>query len=392
MPPDTATKSPPARKPPVDWVGFLLRAAAPILAILAALLVGAIMLLLLGANPLTAYATMVKGVFGSTYGFTQSLVKATPLLLVGLGICIAFRASVLNIGGEGQIIAGALMTTWFSLQFRTWPGWILLPATLIMGFLAGAFWGFIPGILKARLNVNEILSTVMMNAIALQLMNLLIRGPMMDPEGVASGTFLAQSERLPEQVWLGRLIPQTLLHTGVIIAVVLALAVYVFLWRTTIGYRIRAVGFNPDASRYAGIPVPTYQALSLTLAGGFAGLAGVVEVIGVQHRLLEGITSGYGFSGIVAALFGGLHPLGLIPAAWLFGSLLVGADMMQRAVQVPSALIDTLLGLIVLFVVGTTILSRRWSIRRAAQQAEGKSKDSPTPPPVVPPNPMKEVN
>jgi len=156
----------------------------------------------------------------------------------------------------------------------------------------------------------------------------------------------------------------------VIIAVVLALAVYVFLWRTTIGYRIRAVGFNPDASRYAGIPVATYQALSLTLAGGFAGLAGVVEVIGVQHRLLEGITSGYGFSGIVAALFGGLHPLGLIPAAWLFGSLLVGADMMQRAVQVPSALIDTLLGLIVLFVVGTTILSRRWSIRRAAQQAE----------------------
>ncbi|MEJ5200520.1 MAG: ABC transporter permease, partial [Anaerolineae bacterium] len=276
--------------------------------------------------------------------------------------------SVINIGGEGQIIAGALMATWFSLQFRTWPGWLLIPATMIMGFLAGAFWGFIPGILKARLRVNEILSTVMMNAIGLQLMNFLIRGPLMDPEGVRLGTYLAQSERLPQQVWLGRLIPQTLLHTGLIIAFVLAIAVYIFLWRTTIGYRIRAVGLNPDASRYAGIPVPFYQALALTLAGGFAGLAGVVEVIGVQHRLLEGITSGYGFSGIVAALFGGLHPLGTIPAAWLFGSLLVGADMMQRAVQVPSALVDTLLGLIVLFVVGTTVLSRRWSARRAAQR------------------------
>lgn len=168
----------------------------------------------------------------------------------------------------------------------------------------------------------------------------------------------------------GRLIPQTLLHSGVIIALVLSLLVYVFLWRTTIGYRIRAVGLNPDASRYAGIPVPFYQALSLTLAGGFAGMAGVIEVIGVHRRLLDGITSGYGFSGIVAALFGGLHPLGLIPASWLFGSLLVGADMMQRSVQVPSALIDALLGLIVLLVVGSQMWSRRLATRRAIALAK----------------------
>jgi simple sugar transport system permease protein len=336
----------------------------------AALLIGAVLLLLLRANPLAAYASMLAGVFGSVSGFTQSLAKATPLLLVGLGICIAFRASVINIGAEGQIILGALMATWFSLQFRTWPGWLLLPATLIMGFLAGAAWGFVPGFLKARMGVNEILSTVMMNAIALQLMNLLLRGPLMDPAGISAGTFLHQSERLPEQVWLPR-VPQTLLHAGAILAVLLAIAVYIFLWRTSIGYRIRAVGLNPDASRYAGIPVPFYQALALTLAGGFAGLAGVCEVIGVQRRLLEGITSGYGFSGIVAALFGGLHPLGTIPASWLFGSLLVGADKMQRAVQVPSALIDTLQGLIVLFVVGSALLSRQWVARRQARAALG---------------------
>ncbi len=338
--------------------------ALPILAVILALLAGAVMLLFLNANPLEAYSALIVGVFGSVSGLTQALVKATPLLLVGLGICIAFRASVINIGAEGQIILGAVMGTWFALVFRTWPGWLLIPTTILAGFLAGAAWGFVPGILKARFNVNEILSTVMMNAIALQLMNLLIRGPLIDPAGVTAGTYLAQSERLPEQVWLARLVPQTLLHSGLIIAIALAFVVYIFLWRTTIGYRIRAVGLNPDASRYAGISVPVFQALSLTLAGGFAGLAGVIEVIGVQHRLLEGITSGYGFSGIVAALFGGLHPLGLIPASVLFGGLLVGADKMQRAVQVPSALVDAILGLIVLFVVGSTYLSQQWAARR----------------------------
>jgi simple sugar transport system permease protein len=322
------------------------------------------MLLLLGANPFEAYAAMVSGVFGSVSGLTQTLVKATPLLLVGLGICIAFRASVINIGAEGQIIVGALMATWFPLAFREWPGWILIPLTILLGFLAGAAWGFIPGVLKARLRVNEILSTVMMNAIALQLMNLLIRGVLMDPAGIEARTYLAQSERLPEQVWLARLVPQTLLHSGAIIAVILAVAVYIFLWRTTIGYRIRAVGLNPDASRFAGINVPFYQALSLTLAGGFAGVAGVVEVLGVHHRLLEGITGGYGFSGIVAALFGSLHPLGTIPASVLFGGLLVGADKMQRAVQVPSSLVSAMLGLVVLFVVGSALWTKRWSSRR----------------------------
>jgi simple sugar transport system permease protein len=368
MPPNLIAAKPlPQHKLNIDLKDVLFRASLPLLAMLAALLIGAVLLLLLRANPFQAYAAMVTGVFGSTSGFTQSLTKPTPLLLVGLGICIAFRASVINIGAEGQIILGALAATWFSLAFRHWPGWLLIPAVLLVSFLAGAIWGFIPGILKARLSVNEILSTVMMNAIALQLMNLLIRGPLMDPAGIAAGTYLAQSERIPEQAWLPRLVPQTLLHAGAILAVVLAVLVYIFLWRTTIGYRIRAVGLNPDASRYAGINVSVYQALSLTLAGAFAGLAGAVEVIGVQHRLLEGITSGYGFSGIVAALFGGLHPLGLVPASWLFGSLLVGADKMQRAVQVPSALIDTILGLVVLFVVASNLLSRRWSSRRTIE-------------------------
>jgi simple sugar transport system permease protein len=357
----------------VDWVGVIVPLLLPLAGMILALLIGAVMLILLHVNPILAYAELGKGALGSVSGITQTLVKATPLLLVGLGICIAFRASVINIGGEGQIIVGAIAATWWPLTFRTWPGWLLIPSTLLMGFAAGALWGCIPGILKARLKVNEILSTVMMNAIGLQLMNLLIRSVLMDPAGITAGTYLAQSERLPEQVWLTRLVPQTLLNSGSLIAVVLAVLVYVFLWRTTIGYRIRAVGFNPDAARFAGINVPFNQALSLTLAGGFAGIAGAIEVLGVQHRLLEGITSGYGFSGIVAALFGGLHPLGTIPASILFGALLVGGDKMQRAVQVPNSLIGTILGLVVLFVVGSALWTRRWSARR--QMAAVKSQE-----------------
>jgi simple sugar transport system permease protein len=351
-----------------DWGRVVLNVVLPVAGVVVALLFGAVLLILLKANPLTAYAAMVRGAAGSTFGITQTLVKATPLLLVGLGICIAFRANVINIGGEGQIIAGAIAATWFPLTFHMAPGWLLIPSTMLAGFMAGAVWGFIPGILKARLNVNEILSTVMMNAIALQLMNLLLQGPLMDPAAVKAGTFLAQSARLPHQVWLARLVPRTLLHSGSIVALGFAFVVYLFLWRTTIGYSIRAVGLNPDASRYSGINVPVSQALSLTLAGGFAGLAGVIEVIGVQHRLLEGLTSGYGFTGIVAALLGGLHPLGLIPASILFGGLLVGADTMQRAVQVPSALITAILGLVVLFVSGASLWSRRWAARRNSRE------------------------
>jgi simple sugar transport system permease protein len=352
------------RRPGIDGTHIVLNIFLPVAGVLMALLIGAVMLVILKADPIAAYAALIDGAAGSVSGITQSLVKATPLLLVGLGICIAFRANVINIGGEGQIILGALVATWFPLTFNTWPGALLIPSTLIMSFLAGAAWGFVPGILKARLNVNEILSTIMMNSIAQQLMNMLLRGPLMDPAGIAAGTFLAQSARLPQQVWLPRLVPQTLLHAGAILAVLLALVVYIFLWRTTIGYRIRAVGLNPHASRYSGINVPFYQALAMTLAGGFAGLAGGIEVMGVQHRLLDGITSGYGFTGIVAALLGSLHPLGLIPAAIVFGGLLVGAAQMQRAVQVPSSLITAILGMVVLFVSGSALWSRRWAASR----------------------------
>ncbi|MDE0080566.1 MAG: ABC transporter permease [Caldilineaceae bacterium] len=345
----------------------LIDVLLPVLAMVIALLVGVLLLLLLGTDPFEAYSALIQGALGNVSGITQTLTKATPLLLVGLGICIAFRGGVINIGGEGQIVVGALAATAFGVGFGNLPALILLPLTLISGAAAGLIWGGIPGLLKARLGVNEILTTVMMNQIALRLMNFLLRGPMLDPEHVAAGTSIPQSAALPESIWLTRLVPRTLFHSGAILAVLLALAVYFLLWRTTIGYRIRAVGLNPHASRYAGIPVPKYVTLSLALSGMLCGLAGAVEVLGVHHRMLEGLSGGYGFSGIVAALFGKLHPLGAIPASALFGALLVGADKMQRAVQVPSALAIALQGLVVLFVVSSDLYVRRRTRRRVGE-------------------------
>ncbi len=193
----------------------------------------------------------------------------------------------------------------------------------------------------------------MLNQIAIQLYLFLIRGPLIDPKEVSYGTGVPQTALIPEQIWLSRLIPGTRLHSGLIIALVLAILVYLLLWHTSIGYRMRAVGAGPEAARYAGINVEWYLVLAMALAGGMAGLAGVVEVTGVHHRALEGLSAGYGFSGIVAALFGRLHPLGTIPAAVLFGALLLGADMMQRAVNIPAAMIMVIQGLVVLFVVSS---------------------------------------
>lgn len=346
------------------FLAKLIDVLLPVLAMVVALVVGVLLLFLLGTDPFEAYSALIRGALGNVSGITQTLTKATPLLLVGLGICIAFRGGVINIGGEGQIVVGALAATSFGVGFGNMPALILLPLTLISGAAAGLIWGGIPGLLKARLGVNEILTTVMMNQIALRLMNFLLRGPLLDPELVAAGTSIPQSAALPESIWLPRLVPRTLFHGGAILAVLLALAVYFLLWRTTIGYRIRAVGLNPHASRYAGIPVAKYVTLSLALSGMLCGLAGAVEVLGVHHRMLEGLSGGYGFSGIVAALFGKLHPLGAIPASALFGALLVGADKMQRAVQVPSALAIALQGLVVLFVVSSDLYVRRRTRRR----------------------------
>ena len=364
-----------------DWFSRLIDALLPLFATLAALVLGAVMLLLLKVNPIAAYAALWQGAFGSSNAFAETLVKATPLLLVALGICISFRGDVINIGGEGQMIVGALLATWVGLTSTHLPGWLVITLAMLAGFLGGAIWGGIPGVLKAYFRVNEILSTVMMNAIAVQLMNFLLSGPMIDPSQAELASKIPQTARLLEVFRLPRLVP-TRLHLGALVAVILAILVYVLLWRTTLGYRIRAVGQNPHASRYAGIKVQRYVVLALLLSGAFSGLAGATQVFGVNYRMItDGSSSGFtgsaGFNGIVAALFGQLHPVWSIPASILFGALLVGANSMQRVVQVPSALVTALNGLVVVFVVSSAIWRKR---RQRKRQAVSKQEDESAPP------------
>lgn len=355
------------------WLSLVFDSLLPIFAALAALVVGAVMLWLLKADPLQAYQALWTGAFGSSNAIAETLVKATPLLLVALGICIAFRGDVINIGGEGQMIIGALMATWVGLAFTNLPGWVVISMAMVAGFIGGAIWGGIPGLLKAYFNVNEILSTVMMNSIAVYIMNFLLRGPMIDPSQAELASKIPQTARLLEAFRLPRLAP-TRLHLGILIAVILAILVYIVLWRTTLGYRIRAVGQNLHASRYGGIKVKRYVVLALLLSGAFAGLAGATQVFGVNYRMItdgsaSGFTGGAGFNGIVAALFGQLHPILSIPASILFGALLVGANSMQRVVQVPSALVTVLNGLVVVFVVSSEIWRRRRQRRRLAAES-----------------------
>jgi ABC-type uncharacterized transport system permease subunit len=335
----------------------LLAYSIPVLAVFAALIFGAVMLVLLGANPIEGYSEMFVGAFGSGNALIATVLKATPLLFVGTGIVIAFRAGVINIGAEGQMVLGGLFATMAALYLPEMPSFVMIPLVLIAGIIGGALWGWIPGALKAYYRVNEILSTIMLNIVAVQLMAYLLRGPLIDPAEIERGTRIPQTARLAESADLPLLFGSDRLHIGPVLAVLCAIATYYLLWRTPLGYRLRAVGLSEHAARYAGIPVRRTIALALTLSGALAGLAGAVLVFGSEsHRMVTdgstmGFTGGAGFNGIVAALLGGLHPLWTIPASFLFGGLIVGGQALQRAVQVPSALIVALNGLVVVFVV-----------------------------------------
>jgi len=336
----------------------LTGAVVPLGAAFLAFLLGALMILALGASPFDGLAAMLDGAFGTGDRVAATAVRATPLLLVGVGITIAFRASVINIGGEGQIIAGALLSTSLALAIPDTPRVILIPLVILAGLIGGGIWGAIPGVLKAYASVNEILSTVMLNIVAIQLMNFLLRGPLIDPIEVGTSR-IPQTQRLTDNAALPTLVEGSRLHLGVPIAIVAAILVYLILFRTPFGFRLRAVGHNPDAARAAGISVERNIVSALSLSGAFSGLAGVILVFGSESLRLvtdggsAGFTGSAGFNGIVTALFGGLHPLWTIPSSFLFGSLLTGATELQRELQIPNALAIALNGLIVLFVVSS---------------------------------------
>ncbi len=362
----------------------LLGGVVPLGAALVAFGFGAVMILALGANPIDGLIAMIDGAFGTRERIATTVVRATPLLLVGTGITVAFRAKVINIGGEGQIVIGALLATAVALAIPEVPKPILLPLVLFTGAVGGGLWGAIPGALKAYASVNEILSTIMLNLVAVQVMNYLLRGPMIDPEEL-DGSRIPQTERLTDNVELPVLLPGTRLHLGALVAVLAAVAAYILLWRTPLGFRLRAVGHNPDAARASGISVERHIVTAMTISGAMSGLAGAILVFGSQslRMVTDGSTAGFtgaaGFNGIVAALFGALHPLWTIPSAFLFGGLLTGANNLQRVLQIPSPLAVALNGIVVVFVVSSGRV-RTWLESRPTPGRDGAEGDSTEPP------------
>lgn len=337
------------------WSGISL--ALAVLAVSLALLAG--VLHLAGYDAGGALAALWRGSFGSANAFfSATLVRATPLLLAGLGVALAFRAGIWNIGAEGQLLAGAAASTALSFLLAGAPRALLLPAVLLAGAFAGLFWASIAEVLRRRRGVLEVISTIMLNFVALHLVGALVHGPLQEPLGI-----YPQSAPIPDAARLPRLVSGARLHAGFGIALVIAPLLWWWLRSTAAGFRLRAAGASPTAARMAGrIDVARVAGLAFLTGGALAGLAGAVEVSGVTFALYESLSPGYGYTAIVVALLGRLDPLAIVPSAILFGALESGALAMQREAGIPSVVVTAVEAVLVL----ALLLADRWRTARPA--------------------------
>jgi len=323
----------------------------PITALLFAIIIGAIIVVSLGYNPLSVYASLLSGAFGGVYNIGNTLAVATPLLLTGLGIALAFRAGLFNIGAEGQYWVGAMAAVWVGYHFTALPGWIHAILCLVAGMIAGGLWGgIVPGITKAYVGAHEVITTMMMSYIGILLARFMIEDGPMKQKG-----YVPQSPPIASNTIFTSLF-QSQLTVGILIAVIAAVLIWVLLYKTTIGFQLRIVGLNQRAARYAGIRVPLFTILALGLSGMLAGLAGSVQMLAVDNRLTDSFNSGYGYTGIVVALLARSNPIGVIPASIFFAALNTGGQNMQQVSGVPSSLTDVLTGLIVFFVAAERLI------------------------------------
>lgn len=325
----------------------------PSIGALLALAIGGCLILLTGKNPLQAYQVMVLGAFGGSRQMTETILKATPLLIIGLGLTVSFRSRVWNIGAEGQYYWGALLGSIVALNLPNLSPWLLIPAILLAGVVGGALWSALAGLLHLQRGMNLIIVTLMLNYIAILLVQFAIRVPLRDPGG-----FLPESAQFSDFAQIPRLFGSRL-HWGVLLALVLVVVVYILLWRTPLGFQLRAVGSRASVARYAGIKVNRSTLTALMISGGLAGLAGIMEVSYSFTRLKGNISDGYGFTAILVALLGQLHPVGVLIAALLFSALTIGAGSLEISLQIPVAVAQVIQALVVLFVLAGDAIARR---------------------------------
>jgi ABC-type uncharacterized transport system permease subunit len=343
------------REKPSRWMSAL----TPIAAIVIALLLAGLLSFVMGLNPLRVYAGMIEGILASRDGISEVLVKMSPILLCALGVGLAYKASFWNIGAEGQIYIGAIFAFGTATLLGNYPSWIVIPLVLVAGFLGGGLWGAIPAILKVRFSANEIVSTLMMNYIAQFGLYYLVHGPWKMPEYMYPWSW-----PIPASAELPRL-PGTRIHLGLVFALIALVVVYLLVKRTFFGYEIRFIGANRDAARAGGINVARTMIIMMLISGGLSGIAGMAEVTGMEHRLKEEISLGYGFHGMTAALLGRLNPLGIALAALVLSILIVGGQYVQRSMSLPSSFVDIILALVVLLLlVGWFASEYRLEIQR----------------------------
>jgi simple sugar transport system permease protein len=330
---------------------WVVTVGAPLAGVAVGLAIGAVLILLAGANPLAAYGVMLYGAFGGPHQIEETLLKTAPLLLMGLGLTAAFRARVWNIGGEGQYYMGALFGGFIALTFSGWPRPLLIGAMLLAGVAGGLLWALVAGFLKVRRGMSEIISTLMLNYIAILIMQYVARGPLQEPGG-----YLPQSAQFAPAALMPTL-GDTRIHLGVLLALVCVPVVYALLWSTPLGFRLRAVGSRNSVARYAGINVNRMILFALAFSGGLAGLAGLIEVASLHTRLKGDISGGYGFSGILVALLGRMHPVGVAFAALFFAALTIGAQTMHVIYGLPDALASAIQAVVVLAVLAADALA-----------------------------------
>ena len=331
-----------------------------LLAVLAALFLGAILILIIGVNPIAAYGALIKGAFGTKYAISETLVKAVPMILTGLAISFAYKCKLVNLGAEGQLFMGAIAATWLGLSVANVPPVLAIILVSLFSFLAGALYAFIPGILKAKLNVNEIITGLMLNFLALYLLSYLVEGPWKDPGSlIPKSSVIAASAQLPRLLGGGNR-----LHIYLFVALALAVLTYIIFKRTTLGFRLGVIGAEDRVAEYSGLNLSFYKTLAMVISGGLAGLAGYSEVGGVHRFLIAGISPGYGYYGFVVAFLARLNPIGIIFAGLFFSILLVGGESMQRTVGVPIVLIQVIQGLVLFFVIGIGIYLQRKELRK----------------------------
>ena len=319
----------------------LLIAAIIITIVFSTLIISAVVL---GVDVQEVLASFFQGTFGTTHGLASVLLRTTPLLLTGLGVAVAFRTKIINIGAEGQLYIGALITTWAGVSIDV-SGPLYIPFLMVISFLAGGAWASVASFFKAKFGTSEFLITFMMNFIAIYLTSWAIVGPL---KGSTIG--LAQTDDIARTAFLPTF-GDTRVHIGIIIAILACITIYYFLTRTKKGFEIRAVGSSPAAARTAGINTFSTIMLAMMISGGLAGLAGMIEVTGIHHRLIDGISPGYGYTGIVIALVPNLNPIGIIPTAFLFGITFAGTDSVHRIAGLPIGIVYAIQGIVMLAII-----------------------------------------